>query len=133
MMNVYTRPPRASSSTSAPTPRHFKDSIRWGNSYPSGAPSGSSDSPRVISGEYLAKNRLDARARAKLAADLIEGRAVIGKLTIGQIVILCRSNAIYVADARKSAVATLADATPEELARDLDAAKLWKALELATA
>jgi hypothetical protein len=61
---------------------------------------------RVVTGEYLAKSRLDARGRAKLAADLIEGRAVLGKLTAKQITTLCRSNAVYVTDARKPPVVT---------------------------
>jgi hypothetical protein len=50
----------------------------------------------------LAKNRLDARGRAKLAADLIEGRASLGKLTAKQTIQICRTNAPYVAAVRKS-------------------------------
>lgn len=55
--------------------------------------------PRVISGRYLAHNKLDARGRARLAADLISGRAVPGPLTAAQITNLCRSNKVYVAEA----------------------------------
>ena len=131
-MNILYKKPAGTSS-----PRRFEDSARWGASWAAAHSNGKSADPsaprRVITGEYLAKNHLDARERARLAADLIEGRADLGKLTAGQIIHICRSNAVYVADARRPAVVTLADATPEEIARELDAAKLWKALELATA
>jgi hypothetical protein len=121
-MNVYIRP--AKSATHRHTHPH------------NGKATGSA--PRCLSGEYLAKNHLDARGRAKLAADLIEGRARVGKLTNKQLIQLCRSNAPYVAAARKlPAVAetlaqTLASATPQEIALQLGTRKLWELLEHAT-
>ena len=118
-------------------PQRFEHSRRWGPSHPHNNGNGSPPRP-AVSGEYLAKNHLDARGRAKLAADLIEGRAVLGKLTVKQIVCICRSNVPYVVEARKApAVAetlakTLAAATPEEIARQLSTRKLWELLEHAT-
>jgi uncharacterized protein YciW len=132
-MHVYMRPAKKST-----TPTRFEHSKRWGPIHPLNVKATASD-PRRASGEYLAKNHLDARGRAKLAADLIEGRAVLGKLTAKQITDICRSNAPYVAAARKSpAVAeklakTLAAATPKEIARELGSHKLWEILEYATA
>ncbi len=55
---------------------------------------------RVVTGSFLAKNWLDARGRARLAADLIEGPAVLGQLTAKQIIAICRTNKIYLAEAR---------------------------------
>ena len=144
-MNIYTRSPKASS---ASTPRHFRDSTRWGASWAAAHPENGKAASlsiaatrRVYTGEFLAKNRAGAHARARIAADLIDGRADLGKLTAKQIVALCRASAPYVAAARKAAVAakeptlaeTLASATPQELARELGTTRLWEALELATA
>jgi hypothetical protein len=56
--------------------------------------------PRSVTGQYLAKNHLNARARAQLAADILGGRAEVADLTVAQITRLCRSNRIYVAEAR---------------------------------
>jgi hypothetical protein len=55
---------------------------------------------RVVSGQFLAKNRLGARDRAKLAAALLDGRATITGLTVKQAARLCRVCALYVCDAR---------------------------------
>jgi hypothetical protein len=57
---------------------------------------------RVLTGQYLAKNKLDARARARLAADIIAGNASIdtSTLTVGQLINLCRANKLYVGEAR---------------------------------
>ncbi len=55
---------------------------------------------RRVSGQYLAKNRLGARERARLAADIIGGRAEVADLTVAQTIALCRSNRVYVAEAR---------------------------------
>jgi hypothetical protein len=55
---------------------------------------------RQITGRYLAHNRLDARGRARLAADLIAGRVEITTLTNKQIMAICRANAVYVGEAR---------------------------------
>jgi hypothetical protein len=123
-----------------PAITRLEQSLRWGSSHPhnNGKAAGPSG-PRCVSGQYLAKNHLDSRARARLAADLIEGRAVLGKLTAKQIIQICRANAPYVAEARKSPpvvetlAETLAAATPQELARELGAHKLWEILEHATA
>jgi hypothetical protein len=59
-------------------------------------------SPPPLTGRYLAHNRLDARARARLAADIINGRIPIdaSSLTVGQVVKLCRSNKGYVNEVR---------------------------------
>jgi hypothetical protein len=56
--------------------------------------------PRKVSGQYLAKNKLDARGRAKLAADLIDGRAALGPLTAKQVTGLCRASSATVAKVR---------------------------------
>ena len=45
---------------------------------------------RHVSGQYLSKNRLCARDRAKLAVALIDGRAAITGLTVKQAARLCR-------------------------------------------
>jgi hypothetical protein len=55
---------------------------------------------KIVSGQYLAKNKLGARGCAKLAADLIDGRAALGPLTAKQITALCRSNPSSVAKVR---------------------------------
>jgi hypothetical protein len=57
---------------------------------------------RRVTGQYLAKNRLTARARAQLAADIVSGKVVIdaSTLTVGQIIRLCRSNLVYVDQVR---------------------------------
>jgi hypothetical protein len=59
-------------------------------------------SPRTITGRYLSRNRLDAKGRAALAADIIAGRATIDVTTLSanQITDLCRANHMYVRDAR---------------------------------
>jgi hypothetical protein len=59
-------------------------------------------SPPPLTGRYLAHNRLDARARARLAADIINGRISVdvSSLTVGQVVRLCRSNKGYVNELR---------------------------------
>jgi hypothetical protein len=58
--------------------------------------------PRRVTGQYLAKNRLDAHARAQLAADVLAGKVAIdgSTLTVMQVVRLCRSNTKYVNAAR---------------------------------
>jgi hypothetical protein len=56
----------------------------------------------IVTGQYLARNSLNARDRARLAADIIAGRVQIdpSSLTIGQIRNLCRVNQLYVDEAR---------------------------------
>jgi hypothetical protein len=46
--------------------------------------------PRQLSWTFLAKNKLPPRTRARLAAEVLEHRAVVTKLTVGQIASLCR-------------------------------------------
>jgi transcriptional regulator with XRE-family HTH domain len=46
--------------------------------------------PRHVTGQYLAKNRLSARDRARLAAGVIDGRITVGSLTARQTARLCR-------------------------------------------
>jgi hypothetical protein len=57
---------------------------------------------RVVSGRYLAHNRLDARGRARLAADIIAGRVTIdtSTLTVRQITKLARANQVYIDEVR---------------------------------
>jgi hypothetical protein len=54
--------------------------------------------PRLVTGQYLAKNWLSARERAQLAADIIAGRIKIdaSTLTIGQVITLARANVHHV-------------------------------------
>jgi hypothetical protein len=58
--------------------------------------------PCIITGRYLAHNKLGPRARARLVKDILDGRAVIdtGTLTIRQLVKLCRANSVYANEAR---------------------------------
>ena len=55
---------------------------------------------RQVSGQYLAKNHLGARERAKLAAALLDGRATVTGLTVKQAARLCRVCTLYVCEAR---------------------------------
>ena len=59
-------------------------------------PSPQDEPIRQVSGQYLSHNRLNARDRARLAADIIAGHVTIdpSTLTIGQTVKLCRANRI---------------------------------------
>ena len=52
---------------------------------------------RHVSGQYLSKNRLCKRDRAKLAAALLDGRAMITGLTVKQAAAHCRVCGAYVA------------------------------------
>ena len=58
----------------------------------------------TVTGQYLARNSLNARDRARLAADIIAGRVQVasGSLTIGQIRTLCRVNQLYLNEARST-------------------------------
>jgi hypothetical protein len=71
------------------------DAIYQGTKLPQDEPT-----RRVITGQYLAKNRLSDRARARLAADLLDGRADLGPLTAKQVVALCRAKQARVDAAR---------------------------------
>jgi hypothetical protein len=55
---------------------------------------------RHVSGQFLAKNRLRKRDRAKLAADILARNVVVVDLTASQLATLCRVCAAYVAEAR---------------------------------
>jgi hypothetical protein len=92
------------------------------------------ESSRLVTGQFLAKNRLNARDRARLAARIIDGQVKIQNLTIRQTARLCRVSEPYVTAARKPPAApeTLAEhfvrATPAEwleVARVIGPAALW--------
>jgi hypothetical protein len=72
------------------------------------APQGSP--ARQVTGQYLAKNRLNARGRARLAADIIGGEVTVRDLTVRQTARLCRVSEPYVAAVRRLSAA------PESLA-----------------
>ena len=55
---------------------------------------------RRVSGQFLAKNHLSKRARARLAADVLAGKAVITDFTVKQAAALCRVSTPYIAEAR---------------------------------
>jgi hypothetical protein len=56
--------------------------------------------PRQLSGLFLSKNKLPPNARARLAAEILEQRAVVTKLTVGQIASLCQVSVLSVNAAR---------------------------------
>jgi hypothetical protein len=58
----------------------------------------------AISGQYLAKNKLGKRARAQLAANILNGRVKVGNLTVRQTARLCRVSVPYINDAQKPPV-----------------------------
>jgi hypothetical protein len=60
----------------------------------------SASSARVVSGQFLAKNRLCKRDRAKLAADILARKVAVVDLTAKQLARLCRVCAPYIAEAR---------------------------------
>ena len=78
---------------------------------------------KTVTGRYLAKNRLSARGRANLAAEVIAGHITIdpSTLTIGQVAKICRTNKIYLAEAR----------APErrKQLRQLKLQKAWEAVD----
>jgi hypothetical protein len=55
---------------------------------------------RYVTGQFLAKNRLCKRDRAKLAADILARKAVVIDLTAKQVAGLCRVSSPYIAEAR---------------------------------
>jgi hypothetical protein len=59
------------------------------------------ESARHVTGQYLPKNRLNARDRARLAVGIIDERVKIRNLTVGQVARLCRVSVPYVIDARR--------------------------------
>jgi hypothetical protein len=89
---------------------------------------------RKLCGQYLAKNRLNARARARLAAEILVGQAEPVSLTVKQVAALCRVSVPYVSEARNPAPATDVlvkawnAASPDEriaFARTVGSDKIW--------
>jgi len=89
---------------------------------------------RHVTGQYLAKNRLNARDRARLAADIISGQVAPRNLTVRQTAQLCRVSEPYVAAARRplpapeSLAEHFARATPAEwleAARSVGVGVVW--------
>jgi len=89
---------------------------------------------RQITGQFLARNRLNARDRARLAAGIIGGQITIRNLTVRQTAKLCRVSQPYVAEARRpppapeSLAEHFARATPAEwleAARTVGVAAVW--------
>jgi hypothetical protein len=58
---------------------------------------------RIVSGRYLAHNKLNAHARAELAVDIITDRADVDDLTVRQVAQLCRASLSLVKKLRKPA------------------------------
>jgi hypothetical protein len=85
------------------------------------------DEPTRVTGQYLAKNRLNARDRARLAAGIIDGQLTLQNLTIGQAAKLCRVCVPYIADVRRPPPA------PESLAEHFARATPAEWLEAARA
>jgi hypothetical protein len=81
--------------------------------------------PRRVTGQYLAKNRLSARDRARLAAGMVDGRVKVKDWTVRQTARLCRVSEPYVVAARKLPPA------PESLAEHLARATSAEWLEAA--
>ena len=90
-------------------------------------------SRRWITGRYLAHNRLDARARAQLANDIVSGHVEIASLTVRQVSRLCRVSVPYINNVRNPrAPGSLAEhfmrASPTErleCARAIGPALVW--------
>jgi|RhiMetdeSRZDD1v2_1073273.scaffolds.fasta_scaffold161762_1 hypothetical protein len=76
---------------------------------------------KTVTGQYLSKNHLDARGRAKLAADLLDGRAILGPLTAKQIIALCRTKPAHVTAAR--------DPGRRKRLRQLRLQRAWEAVD----
>ena len=87
---------------------------------------------RRLRGQYLAKNRLDARARARLAVDILDRRAELGDLTVKQVGWLCRVSVKTISVVRKSPSDRLVAAWNEasnsqriEFAERVGVSKVW--------
>ena len=94
----------------------------------------SQGNPRQVSGQFLARNRLNARDRARLAAGIIGGQVTIRNLTVRQTARLCGVSEPYVAAARRpppapeSLAEHFARATPAEwleAARTVGVTTVW--------
>jgi hypothetical protein len=72
--------------------------------YSNGTPTPTSPAspPRRVTGQYLAKAHLTKRQRAKLAADLTTGTAVINPLTVKQAAAVARVPVFNVSRARRN-------------------------------
>jgi hypothetical protein len=79
---------------------------------------------RHVTGQYLAKNRLSPRDRARLAAGIIGGQITIRNLTVRQTARLCRVSEPYITAARKPSPCDL-------LVRDWNAATGAERIEFA--
>jgi hypothetical protein len=93
---------------------------------------------RKISGRFLSHNRLSARERARLAADIFRARVDLHNLTVRQVSKICRVSVPYVHDALTDVPAKITppealvrrfrNATPAELlecARAVGPAHVW--------
>jgi len=91
---------------------------------------------RTVTGQYLAKNKLGSRVRARLAADILNDRVKVGKLTVTQTARLCRVSVPYVnqackAPARESLAQMFARSTSaekREMARAAGVDVIWDEL-----
>jgi hypothetical protein len=91
---------------------------------------------RHVSGIFLARNHMNARDRACLAAGIVDERVKIRNLTVAQVARLCRVSAPYVAAARsrakpESLAEHFARSTPDEwreCARAIGPAKIWDSM-----
>jgi hypothetical protein len=92
------------------------------------------DPARCVTGQYLCKNRLSARDRARLAAGIIDGQIKVQNLTVRQTAKLCRVCEPYVAAVRRqppvpeSLAEHFARATPAEwleAARTIGVGAVW--------
>jgi hypothetical protein len=64
----------------------------------------------VVSGQYLAKNRLLKKNRAKLAVDILNGKILVTNFTVRQLAELCRITAPTIYAARRPPAAALSKA-----------------------
>ena len=85
-----------------------------------------------VSGQFLSKNKLCARGRARLAAEILAGHVQVDDLTIRQTAGLCRVSVPYVTAACRHKSESLAEhfarSTPEEwqqCARLVGPARIW--------
>jgi hypothetical protein len=57
--------------------------------------------PHRVTGQYLARNQLGKRPRARLAADISAGKVIVTDFTIKQLANICRVSIPYIAKARQ--------------------------------
>jgi hypothetical protein len=62
-------------------------------------PSPKSSTTTVVTEQFLARNRLGKRQRAKLAADIGAGKVIIDGFTAKQLAAICRVSVPYIAQA----------------------------------